>query len=200
MDLTMQTVIAFLALLLPLTLTPGPATIALAGLGMKQGLLKSLPFYFGLLAAVFVIAVASAYGLTAILTRSDMIQQVIRTAGIAYILYLGVKVLRSKPAATAPASSGYTAVDGIVLTALNPKFYVMVVAVFSQFIGPEIAHTWVVIVGFTAVLAASLLIWLVAGAGLRPLMNSPRALRIQSLVFGLSLIGVGLYLLTEPIV
>ena len=40
----MQATLAFLALLLPLTLSPGPATIALAGQGMRSGMAGSLPF------------------------------------------------------------------------------------------------------------------------------------------------------------
>lgn len=191
----MQTVLAFLALLLPLTLTPGPAAIALAGLGMNQGIVRSMPFYFGMLAAVFSIAVASAYGLTAIITSSETVYQIVRHAGIAYILYLGAKFLRSRPSAAASASGSHTMIDGVVLTALNPKFYAMVIAVFSQFVGSGTAEIWTLIMGFTAVLAASQLVWLVAGASLRPLMKSPRALRVQGIVFGTSLIGIGLYLL-----
>lgn len=191
----MQTVVTFLAMLLPLTLTPGPAAIALAGLGMSQGVVRSMPFYFGLLVSVFAIAVASAYGLTTILTSSETLYQAVRYAGIAYILYLGVKFLKSRPTPGATTSGNHTMIDGIVLTALNPKFYAMVIAVFSQFVGSGAAQTWTLICGFTLVLAFSQLVWLVAGAGLRPLLNSPRALRIQSVVFGASLIAIGLYLL-----
>jgi len=191
----MQTVLAFLAILLPLTLTPGPAAIALAGLGMRQGVIRSMPFYFGLLAAVFAIAVASAYGLTAIVTGSEHVYRVVRYAGIAYIVWLGVKFLRSRRATAASVSTNHTMADGLMLTALNPKFYAVVIAVFSQFVGSGTAEIWTLIAGFTAVLAFSQLAWLVAGASLRPLMTSPRALRVQGLVFGTSLIGVGLYLL-----
>lgn len=191
----MQTAIAFIAMLLPLILTPGPAAIALAGLGMSQGVVRSMPFYFGLLVAVFAIAVASAYGLTAIITGSETVYRVVRYAGIAYIFYLGAKFLRSRPTLAAPASTSHTMADGLVLTALNPKFYAMVIAVFSQFVGSGTKEIWALIAGFTAVLAFSQLVWLVAGASLRPLMNSPRALRVQGLVFGTSLIGTGLYLL-----
>lgn len=193
----MQTVFAFLAMLLPLTLTPGPAAIALAGLGMSHGIVRSMPFYFGLLAAVFAIAVASAYGLTAIITSDETVYRIVRYSGIAYILYLGAKFLKSRPATAAPASGSHTMTDGLVLTALNPKFYAMVVAVFSQFVGSGTMEIWTLIAGFTAVLAVSQLVWLIAGASLRPLMTSPRMLRIQSVVFGASLIGVALYLLVS---
>lgn len=191
----MQTITAFLALLLPLTLSPGPAAIALAGLGMRQGIVKSMPFYFGLLISVFAIAVASAFGLTAILLANADLYRIVRLAGIAYILYLGAKFLMAKPTEATLSESRYTLRDGMLLTALNPKFYALVVTVFSQFLGTGPYQIWSLIIGFTAVLAFSQLVWLSAGASLRPLMTSRKALRIQSVAFGLSLVAVGLYLL-----
>ena len=48
----MHATLAFLALLLPLTLSPGPATIALASQGMRCGMVGSLPFLSGLIPAL----------------------------------------------------------------------------------------------------------------------------------------------------
>ena len=194
----MQTVIAFLAILLPLAFSPGPAAIALAGLGMHQGILRSLPFYFGLLISVFILAVASAYGMTAIFLGNDLIYQAIRFTGIAYVLYLGIKFLFAKPTVGTLAPSEYTLLDGILLTTLNPKFYALIVAIFSQFPASGPKEIWILILGFTATLAASQLVWLAAGASLRPLMNSVRAQKIQNIVFGLSLLLCGIYLIAMP--
>lgn len=71
----------------------------------------------------------------------------------------------------------------------------VVSAVFSQFLLPGAAGNWIVVTALIALVALSQGVWLVAGAGLRPLMRSPLAFRIQSLVFSASLLGVAVYLL-----
>ena len=93
----MQSVLAFLALLLPLTLSPGPATIALVGLGMNRGIVRSMPFYSGMLISAFGIAVASGMGLNAIFLANPAVYEILRYAGMGYILYLAWKFLRARP-------------------------------------------------------------------------------------------------------
>jgi threonine/homoserine/homoserine lactone efflux protein len=83
----------------------------------------------------------------------------------------------------------------MLLTALNPKFYLVVTVLFTQFLKPGQDALWVVILGFTAVLAFSQFVWLAAGAGIRPLLKSERALRIQSRVFGVLLLLVAVFML-----
>ncbi len=194
----MQSVIAFLALLLPLTLSPGPATIALAGLGMNRGIVRSMPFYSGMLISAFGIAVASGMGLNAIFLANPAVYEILRYAGMCYILYLAWKFLRARPSISDSADGEYRVTDGMLLTALNPKFYVIVTVLFSQFLKPGQDGVWAVILGLTAVLAFSQFVWLAAGAGIKPLLKSERALRMQSRVFGVLLLLVVVYMFLRP--
>ena len=57
---------------------------------------------------------------------------------------------------------------------------------------------WAVILGLTAVLAVSQFVWLAAGAGIKPLLKSETALRIQSRVFGVLLLLVAAFMLLRP--
>lgn len=191
----METVIAFLGVLLPLSLSPGPATIALAGVGMRSGVVSAIPFYIGMLTSCAAIAVAAAFGLNELFLASPIAYDTVRYLGIAYIVYLAIRILRSKPPKEDVEVRVYTLADGLLLSVLNAKYYVVVSAVFSQFLQPGNAANWIVVSGLIAVVAISQAIWLVAGASLRPLMRSARAFRIQGLVFGASLLGVALYLL-----
>jgi len=185
-------------LLVPLTLSPGPATIALAGLGMNRGVVSSMPFYAGLLISAFVIAAASGMGLNSIFLANPTAYEILRTAGIGYILYLAWKFLRARPSISDSAGNGYSVYDGMLLTALNPKFYVIVTVLFSQFLKPGQDGVWAVILGFMAVLAFSQLVWLTAGAIIKPLLKSERARRIQSRVFGVLLLMVVIFMLLRP--
>jgi len=193
----MQNVLAFLALLLPLTLSPGPATITLAGIGLSKGIAPALPFYFGLILSTFLIGAASGLGLNEVFLASPVVYDVIRYAGIGYIIYLALKFIRARPAVSQTTESEHSLYDGMLLTALNPKFYVMVTVVFSQFLKPGQNVLWFLIFGLTAVIAFSGFAWLAAGASLRPLLRSERALRIQTVVFGVLLLIVAAYMLVR---
>lgn len=191
----METAIAFLGVVLPLTLSPGPATIALAGLGMRSGVVPAIPFYTGMMVACAAIAVAAAFGLNELFLASPAAYDVVRYLGIAYIVYLAVRLLRARPPAADVAVPEYTLRDGLLLSVLNAKYYVVVSAVFSQFLQPGGANNGLFVAGLITAVALSQGTWLVAGASLRPLMRSARAFRIQALVFGASLLAVAAYLL-----
>jgi threonine/homoserine/homoserine lactone efflux protein len=194
----MESILACLALLLPLTLSPGPATIALAGLGMNRGIVRSMPFFSGLLISAFGIAVASGMGLNAVFLAYPTAYQILRYAGICYIFYLAWKFLRARPSISDSADGEFRVLDGMLLTVLNPKFYLVVTVLFSQFLKPGQGALWAVIFGLTAVLAVSQFVWLAAGAAIKPLLKSETALRIQSRVFGVLLLLVAAFMLLRP--
>jgi|GEM_PF-5519682 len=191
----METVLAFLGVVLPLTLSPGPATIAIAGIGMRSGIASALPFYAGMMIACAAIALAAAFGLNALFLASPMAYDTVRYLGIAYIVYLAMRLFRSRPPTDDDTTKIYSLFDGLMLSILNAKYYVVVSAVFSQFLKPDDAANWIFVLALIALVAFSQGVWLVTGAGLRPLMRSAVAFRIQSIVFGSSLIGVAVYLL-----
>lgn len=193
----MQATLAFLALLLPLTLSPGPATIALASQGMRRGMVGSLPFLSGLMLACFAIAVAGGMGLNEIFLAFPVVHDTLRYAGIAYIVYLAWKLIRARPDLSDTTGGGYSFYDGLLLTVLNPKYYVLVTVVFSQFLDPERGDPWPIILGMTVVVLASMVVWLAIGVGFRPLLKSARALRIQSVVFGVLLVAVAIFMLVS---
>ena len=193
----MEDILAFLALLLPLTLSPGPATIALAGLAMSKGVHRALPFYFGLLISSFVIVIASGMGLNEIFLTNPAVYQTIRYAGILYIFYLAFKFIRVRSFASQATGGQHNLYDGMLLNALNPKFYVMVTVVFSQFLKPGQNGVLTIILGFTAVMVLSLFVWLAIGASFKSLLKSEKARRIQNIIFGILLFSVAAFMLFQ---
>jgi threonine/homoserine/homoserine lactone efflux protein len=192
-----QNILTFLGLLLPITLSPGPATVALAGTGMANGFVKSMPFFFGLFFAALLIIVAGGFGLNELFLSSPAVYPVLRYAGIAYIFYLAWKLFRARPEIGEGSTVNYRFLDGMLLTVLNPKFYVLVTVFYSQFLKPgESGLVWM-IAGLSLVMIFSQTVWLGIGAGLRPLLKSTRALRIQTTIFGILLALVAVYLLVK---
>lgn len=124
-------------------MSPGPSLAvvlkhSLHG-GMKNGMLAALSHGIG----VGFYACASLLGLGALMTQLPMLYQVLVYGGAAYLAYLGIRILLSKPSSqtlnveqTKP-SPRIALQDGFAIAFLNPKLAVFFLALFSQFIDPE---------------------------------------------------------------
>ena len=86
----------FLSAALILALTPGPSMLYVLGrtlhAGRREGVLSSL----GTLVGGSVHVLAAAFGLSAVLATSAVAFSVVKYAGVAYLVYLGVSMLRSR--------------------------------------------------------------------------------------------------------
>lgn len=124
-------------------MSPGPSLAivlqhTLAG-GRLAGVVAALTHGLG----VGLYALACISGLAVLLTTSPGAFRAFQWVGAAYLVWLGIKALRSKPEpATAqlepPKLSG-AARDGFMIVFLNPKIAVFFIALFSQVIGPDTA-------------------------------------------------------------
>ena len=124
-----------------LTVTPGPGVLYVVGRsiggGRRIGLVSMLGIETG---EAFYIA-AAALGITAVLATSAIALSVVRYAGAAYLLYLGVRAWRHPEDdghETEGGLAGHWAAyrRGLVVQLLNPKVAVFFLAYFPQFIRP----------------------------------------------------------------
>ncbi|MCC2097435.1 MAG: LysE family transporter, partial [Hyphomicrobiales bacterium] len=93
----METVAAALAVLLPLTMSPGPVGFALAAIVMSFGAWAAIPFVLGVQSAAILVGIASALGLSQLFIAYPSVQMVLRYAGTAYVAWLGWKFLNAHP-------------------------------------------------------------------------------------------------------
>ncbi|WP_367875326.1 LysE family translocator [Luteolibacter sp. Populi] len=133
----------FLAACIVLNLTPGPDTFYILGRSMAQGRAAGLASVFGIACGTVVHTLAAALGISAILAASASAFLVIKLAGAAYLIYLGIRMIltRSSPAAI-PAdfsSSGFLAIfrQGLITNVLNPKVALFFLAFVPQFISAD---------------------------------------------------------------
>lgn len=140
------TLSAFIAVVIGLFLIPGPAvflTITQAAQGgRKTGILTGL----GIATGDFLHVIFAAVGLSAILMTSAFAFNVVKFAGAAYLLYMGIRALFAKAeVAGMPevrAVSGRRAYgQGILVEALNPKTALFFLAFFPQFVNPANGST-----------------------------------------------------------
>ncbi len=190
----------FLAAALVLAITPGPGIFyvlarTLAG-GRREGIHSSLGTFLGGLFHVF----AAALGVSAILAASAVAFHTVRYAGAAYLVWLGIRMIRTRNAemtfAAAPSQGAFR--QGIFTEALNPKTALFFLSFIPQFIAPERGHVFFqfVILGAISVIlntTADLLVVLLAAPLERKLKSSPRFRRRQRVASGMGMISLGAY-------
>jgi threonine/homoserine/homoserine lactone efflux protein len=92
-------------------------------------------------------ATAASLGLAALLSASAVAYVIVKFAGAAYLVYLGVKALRARSAAPVAAhrireSPGRLFRDGFLVALLNPKTALFFAALLPQFINPGASPLW----------------------------------------------------------
>jgi threonine/homoserine/homoserine lactone efflux protein len=124
-------------------LIPGPSNLFLLAHGIGHGRRSALAAASGVEAASAIRVVLTAAGLSAVLASSAIAFNTIRWAGVAYLVYLGVRAFRSGPsdgrsvgrARSLPLARSVR--KGLVVGLGNPKMVIFFLAFFPQFISPE---------------------------------------------------------------
>ena len=89
--LTLSSFLYFLLLCTTLAFSPGPMTLLLLSLGLKDGLRRSLPAQFGASVSYLVSILIFAVGFSELIKDYPLITRIIQVVGVAYILYLAYK-------------------------------------------------------------------------------------------------------------
>jgi threonine/homoserine/homoserine lactone efflux protein len=191
----------FFAAAFVLAITPGAGIFyvlarTLAG-GRREGVESSLGTFVGGLFHV----TAAALGISAILAASAMAFHTVKYAGAAYLVWLGIRMIRSRneemPEKTeAPRGGAFR--QGIFTEALNPKTALFFLSFIPQFIAPERGHVFwqfvaLGIISVTMNTAADLLVVHLAAPLERKLKESARFRRGQRVTSGVGMIGLGAY-------
>lgn len=132
-------VLSFALFAAVLTITPGLDTMLVLRTGVSTGRRAAFAAAAGICTGCLVWATASALGITAILTASQLAYTVLRWAGAAYLCYLGVRMLLSSkvdsPDGTdAPRSAWKAFRFGLTTNLANPKVGVFYLSVLPQFL------------------------------------------------------------------
>lgn len=198
----LSNLVAFSLAAFVLIAIPGPSVLFVVGrslaLGRKGGLLSVLGNTLGELVQVAAVAV----GLGVVLTQSVVLFTVIKFAGAAYLVYLGIRAIRHRGQGTTTAdpargsSTGRVLREGTLVGATNPKSLMFFVAVLPQFVDYSAgAIPWqLAILGLVFLLIAvvSDSVWaLAAGTARQWFARSPRRVAAVGTTGGVMMIGLG---------
>lgn len=188
-------------------LLPGPDMILLLQTGARQGKAAALATAVGLAIARGCHVALAGLGLAALFKAAPWTFEVVRLAGAAYLLWLGIQCLRSNmlPSLNQAEASSRTLLwreaiqRGLLTNLLNPKALLFCSVLLPQFIDPHAGPvaTQFIELGVVLVIVGLLFdsCYALVGAGLgRWLERSPSAQRVQQWLFGSLLIGFALRL------
>jgi threonine/homoserine/homoserine lactone efflux protein len=136
----------FVAAGLLLNITPGADLALIGARSASHGFRSGAAAALGVGAGCFVHVAAAALGLSALIASSATAFTVLRWAGAAYLVWLGIGLLRSSgnaaaPAAPAPVLTAWRSfVQGFLTNALNPKVALFFLAFLPQFIDAGALH------------------------------------------------------------
>jgi len=125
-----------------LVISPGPDNILAIGRGLSQGKFAACLSGAASGTGILFHILTATFGLTLLIQTSELAFTIVKFAGACYLIWLGVKVLRSRslinltPTDKQPLTSIFT--TGFLSAALNPKPGMFVLAFIPQFVNPEL--------------------------------------------------------------
>jgi threonine/homoserine/homoserine lactone efflux protein len=195
--------IGFVIVSVVLIVVPGPGVLFVVGRALAHGRRTALATAAGHALGNYVVAACVAFGLGTLLERSAQAFLVIKLAGAAYLVWLGIQAIRRRGSladamsAQAAPRAGWRALrDGFTVGVTNPKSLILFGAILPQFINRAEGHVpaqmlllALVSVSIGAVTDSA---WGLAASGVRAwFAKSPRRYAAVGGAGGLAMIGVG---------
>jgi len=137
-----MTILAYLAAITVLMLTPGPDMLFVLANSARYGARAGIRAALGVAAGEAIHIGAVVLGLATLVTASPLIFSIIRYAGAAYLVVLGLRALRTSPqgAPTVDSPPQRAFLRGLLTNLLNPKMILFSLAFLPQFVDRTAGH------------------------------------------------------------
>jgi len=197
--MTLEAYIAFCLAAIAIVIVPGPTVTVVIANSLKYGQRAGLLNVAGTQAGLVVWMAIAIAGLASAITLMGVWFDVVRIAGAAYLIWLGIKLLRSKGellAAAATKPKGGFFLQGFVVILSNPKVLLVFGALIPQFISPNGDYlNQLILLGLSFMVIATVFDSLYAfAAGNAGSWLSQSRVRFVEVSSGLCLIGGGIWL------
>lgn len=149
---TLEVFVTYTFACLLLVISPGPDNLLAIGRGLSQGRLAAVVSGLSSGAGILFHVVAATFGLTLLIQTSEVAFYVVKLLGAAYLIWLGIKVLRSRNLfSLEPVKRQSLKVilsTGFLSAALNPKPGMFVLAFIPQFVNPNLGSVTIQMLGY----------------------------------------------------
>jgi threonine/homoserine/homoserine lactone efflux protein len=188
---------------------PGPSVLFVVGRALACGRRVAVLTVVGNALGEYVQVIAVAFGVGALAEQSVAAFTVLKLAGGAYLIYLGVRTFRERrslaaaiAAPAAPRSDRRAFMEGATVGVTNPKTVVFLAAILPQFVsrGAGAVPVQILVLGavFATIAIVSDTIWAVVAGGVRTwFARSPGRLEVVGGAGGLAIMAVGAGLLVS---
>ncbi len=209
--MTLSTYLLYLAAVALLVLTPGPTMLMSMTNAIAHGAPRAMASASGSITAALGMILLSSLGLGAVLAASDTAFWILKLAGGAYLIYLGIKTFRSSvssfdlPTASMRAGSSMRKLSmrklylqGLLVGASNPKALLFFAAFFPQFV--DASQPWapqfaILALTFVAFEFTTLGVCTLFAARIAPWLRQAGRARVFNRVSGSLFAGMGVLLL-----
>ncbi len=186
------------------SIMPGPSMLLALTHGIKYGARRTIVSAAGNLSVTLLQAAISIAGLGAILVASAGLFNIIKWAGSAYLLYMGISIWRSPDMSISEQQSTDSFAEvplrkmymqAALVTAGNPKAIVFFTAVFPQFIDPDSAYIpqCSILMGTGGIIAFScFMVYATAGQKIMTLFSKTSVKRYINKIIGGTFIAAGI--------
>lgn len=190
------------------SILPGPSMLLALTHGMNYGARRTLFSAMGNVTVTLVQASISIAGLGTILVASEAVFNVIKWAGAAYLIYIGIGLFLS-PKSSLPLSAQSNPtkelslrkmyLQAVFVTAGNPKAIVFFTAIFPQFIDPDfyLIQSCLLLVICAFVAFACFMIYAIGGQEIVALLSKAMVGKYINRGIGVTFIGVGIGLVVS---
>jgi threonine/homoserine/homoserine lactone efflux protein len=186
--------IAFVMFATVMFFTPGPNNIMLLSSGLTYGFRPTIPHILGIPVGFAFMVGAVGLGLGTIFIAYPVLQTILKYAGAAYLIYLDWAIAMSEPLSAEEDKTGgrpMTFWVAAMFQWVNAKGWVMVIGTITAYAAIA-AYPWniVIQVGLSLILGIlSCTAWALFGTSLRPVLTSPRAIRVFNVVMAVLLLA-----------
>jgi len=187
---------ALLIFLLPLAYSPGPGNMIFAAMGARFGVATTWPASFGYHIATWAVTLAIGLGFGVAMRGAPAVAQALQIIGAGYVMWLALGLWRAGAMrgddmrATPPMGFG----GGMVLLLFNPKAYVIIALMFTQFSAVPGLGVFGVATVFTLNNMLAFALWAALGTQLARLWSRPDQAVLLNRGLALMLGGVAIWM------
>lgn len=191
--------LAFAAASFVVVVIPGPTILLVVSYALTQGRQVAVATALGVALGDFIAVSLSLAGLGAILLTSAWAFTALKWVGAGYLVFLGIRLLRSQPhladvAPPEPTPAKRIFAHSALVTALNPKGIIFIIAFVPQFLSadlPVMSQFLIMLATFVGLGAINALAYALLADQLGQRISNPKVLTWVNRIGGTALIGMG---------
>ncbi len=194
-----EPVAALVLFLVPLAYSPGPGNLFFAATGARFGFRATMRASLGYHIATWIVTAVIGIGFGSVLNNAPQVFVGLKIAGSLYVFWIAWKMLSAGLLKGVEAAKPAHFWDGVVLLVLNPKAYVIIALMFTQFLTPSdtdrMASVLLITTVFTVNNLIAFAVWSLVGDWLATQFRQPEKAHFLNVLFGLGLAAVAIWML-----